>query len=594
MTIHAPRRMQYLFRVVAPSTIALSWIISLGPQVQLYLLSILNSKAPTIYGSAYSDELVSFLPLSSWVADGINWKYLFTSLVIILFSIRDPKPRAIFWRSAISSFTILSLLDILFFVYYRTLSVSSTSENVISNLIGAPLISAILVLTLCAADFLYIHIPTKNFAKTLAASVAVLVTGFFFLCIGYYLADLFYNPLPVRLEAHLSAPFNGVVAYKLTDQNRINRDNSQLSSQSLIPEKMIKAEATLTSPAGHQTVTIHRIGSENKYNIAITLLSGSCTVDAVKKLKLTSPAIEINGVTESDVSFDKGMTILNTITQESSHTQYTINGDGIFPFWMELNDSTKTKKLTHFLGKTSTVRMESSDEERSFLLSAPVFSVDKGQARYTPRFLSVNSDKQTYSIKFAPESLGDASSSAKCAATSLGNANIGKPGLVTAATENVMMFASAFITVTRADPPGTLTTDKTQLLISSGGGWFALDPIEGAELEGHRVGTLNLIKMSGNINELALDNAPASARPLSMYTAAGELSAKYSSEGTLVISGLAKSLWKDSTRLNTTKWEKLAWEPSIFLLGLLFSATGWAFVVIANCLRKNAPFSWMN
>jgi hypothetical protein len=587
-------RLAYFFKFILPSTIGVSFIVSMGPQIQLYLLSFLNSEVPSIYGSAYKDQLIEFPSLRQWAEVGLNWNYMLMAAVIIGFSLNDPKPRTVLWRSAISSFFVLTCIDFGYAILNNMLTVKYAAENIIGNLVGGVFLSALVVVFICMANFLYVHIPTNKMGKTIAAAVAVMSSGFLFLCLTYYLADLLYHPLSVRIEAHLSAPLSGDIVYKRGSGERLEGSDSIIETQSLVPDKRTRANATWSSPEGHQKIVIHRLGVDKRYSVSINLLSGWCTPEDVKKLNLGNSPISMNGIEQANISFDHGMSIFQTINADSSQSKFALNTGNISMFWLEQDADKKKIQLTNFVSEGATAKISNSDKEQVFLLSAPVMKIEKEKSKYTPRFLSVKLDEKSYLIKFSPPIKVDLSKRSECTVIPVEDVErAGKLGQISISVNDVNMFVNAFVKIVREDSSQSLNSSDTELFVSGGGGWFKLDPIEKGELDNHKVGTLEMIQVKGNITDLAFDNIPIAARPLSTYTAVGEFTAVYGEEGKLVVSGFAKSLWKDGGRLNMTKWEKLAWEPMVFILGVLISATGWISMVLAKCLRNNTTFDWL-
>src|SRR5579871_3934570 len=69
-----------LVAIVLPYALSVAFITSIGPQLQQYVLRILSSDAPSLYGAVYDETIAQFPTLPGWLAYGFSWGALFTGI----------------------------------------------------------------------------------------------------------------------------------------------------------------------------------------------------------------------------------------------------------------------------------------------------------------------------------------------------------------------------------------------------------------------------------------------------------------------------------------------------------------------------------
>lgn len=523
------------------------------------------------------------------------WQFFAMASIIIFAALRDATPRAILWRITFISFIVLSIFDIAFSLYWNNFTIKSFSENLVGNFVGSLIIANLVVVIIYLADFLFMHIPANPLAKSFVAGSAVILSGFVFLVFMYYLADLFYNPLSVRFEAHLASPLNGGFVFKGRGNRSVNKNDVGLnmSNQSLVPDKAIRSHASWQSAEGRQEIAFRGLSPNTRNKVAITFLSGLCTSEKIKKMHPVEPSIKFNDIDRGNIFFDDGVSMLDIFTPEFAGAKFSISIKDVTGFWFGQDSSSKETYLTQFLNKGDSVKLVTSDRGNSFLLSAPLIEVKAGKAIYTTRTLTAKLGASAYVVRFLPSKTIRSDNVGDCKIVSTAGMEKSE-NAASLSVNGISAVSNVLVTITQDEDPQTMSSEETEFLVSGGGGWFKLDSIKANEFEGHHVGTLEVVQAKGNISELALDGQAMPVRPLSTYTAIGEFTADYGAGGALMISGLAKSLWKDNGRLNMTKWEKLAWEPMLLILGLLGSAIAWVSARLTKCLRANSPFNWLS
>lgn len=579
--------------VIAPITLGLAFVLSTGPQIQSYLISLLNSDLPSVYGSAYQESLANFPRLSAWVGAGFEWHVLLMALLITLTVVQRSEARLVAWRAAVASFLVLCTFDIGLGLFQRQLTVKWMVENAAGNLLGGILIAALLVTIFSITDFLYSHAPAGNVGKRAVAAGSALLGGLFSCCLVYYLVDFFYNPLPVKFEAYFSAPASGTVVPKPTTPSSAPKGRNEMRPFSFVPAKPIKGNVTWTSAEGALKVKLQTRDNGPMDQVSIALFSGCRSWDEVKELKVVAHWLVVDNVDALEVSFDPGLTNFFTTVREAQTSSFRVDAGVVGIFNIDQDAQSKRLKVTQFVGDDASLEFDSSADEQSFFLSAPILRSINGQPSLSSRIMTLKVGMQTYFLKFDPPRNAHRSDKVVC---SLHQDTQSKPtaesGFISVGPVDIM--AGVLVKVRRKDAALLVNDMNAGFRVSGGGGWLGLVGLQPEQLENHSLGTLRMFQVRGNITDLVLDGSPATARPLDTYTAMGDLRAAYGDQGKLHVAGRVKSLWRDQSRMNPTKWEKLGWEAKVFMLGLLGAVLAFLWPLLAQRLRANSRFTWMD
>jgi hypothetical protein len=588
--------LQHLSRwalVIVPTVLGLALILSTGPQIQSYLISLLNSDVPSVYGSAYQESLANFPRLSAWVGAGFEWGVLLMALLITLAVVQRSDAKLVAWRAALASILVLCTFDIGLGLFQQQLTLKWVVENAAGNVLGGIFLTAVLVIIFSIADFLYSHAPVSNAGKRVVAAGSVLVGGLVLCCLVYYLVDFFYNPLPVKFDAYFAAPASGTVAAKPTTPTLAFRGRDEVRPFSFVPSKEIKGNVIWTGVEGALKVKLLTRDSRPMDHVSIALLSGCSTWDEVKVLNDIAPWLAVDNVDALEVSFDTGPSSFFTMFSEAQTSRFKVDAGVVGNFNIDQDAQSKHLKVTQVVGEDASLEVDSSANEQSFFLSAPVLRLIHGKPSLSSRILNLKVDARTYFLKFDPPKNARSADKVVCSENQdMQRKPAGDSDFISVGPVDIM--TGVVVKVRRKDAALMVNDMNVALRVSGGGGWLSLVGLQPKQLENHSLGALQMFQVRGNITDIVLDGSPATTRPLDTYTAMGDLQAAYGDQGKLHVAGRVKSLWKDQSRMNPTKWEKLEWEAKVFMLGLLGSLLAFFGRVLAKRLRGNSRFTWMD
>lgn len=589
MKITRLKIIQHFAAVSVPLTLGISFILSTGPQVQSYVFALLNSDIPSVYGSAYKDEFVTLPKLGTWIATAFEWHFMTMSAALAYVIERQRHPRRVAATITVTSLLVLSIFDLGFGMYYNMLSPKWFGENLSGNIIGALIISGVIVIALAMANFCYRHAPTTmEAARRAAAATAFIIIGGACSCVVYYICDLFYYTLPVKLEAYVAAPARGAAIPKVSKSETGEPETDRPFS--FLPKDEMTANLSWQSGDGPFSVQLNEKLAPLNYDIAITLLSGCMGVKQVKELKPSSPWVKLEGVKSFAVFVDPGMTFFDSLFPEKEKQRVELITEETISFHFGQDEESKDMKMTQFVSPDSILRVDTRYRKQGFLFYFALMDSTDKKIKLMPRTVTMKVDGEPLTIAFSAPPDRSESDRLGCQRMTQGEAP-STPNIFHVTPHTII--GGVLIEVER-QPSKTIEGEvfATQYAIRGGAGWVWAYGLKPSEMESDTLGKLELFQMQGNISDLVIDGISVAPRPADVYTAQGEFAGTYTREGKLRVTGRANQLWRDKARMNPTKWENLGWEAKIFLLGALGALGAMLLRMLIVSLKKEQEFEW--
>jgi hypothetical protein len=462
-----------------------------------------------------------------------------------------------------------------------------------SNFVGGALIAALIVGFFSTADFVYKYVPATKRIRLIAARCSLIGAGALFCGTAYYVTLIFYNPVPAKLEAYFSAPTNGTFIVADADSGE-SKGNDKKRKFSLLPvDKSIASEINWTTNSLKE-VELKKSKFAGRYDVFVNLLSGFCTLSDFKKHDLKGNPLILTNVEGLEFSFDPGMATFSTRSDEENASKHEVFPGDVALFSLDQNEKDKALKLTQFVGNDAFLNVSSNDNERVVLLTASLMTMNGAQASRISRVFNLKSDGRNFTVKFAPLPISDDKKKGDCSTLDTAiTMHQQDTTHNTARASNATLFAGALVRIRKHGGFLQSTGDEISLSVRGSSGWIQADGLSKDKMPEYDVGELSMFQVRGNITDLVIDNVSVPPRGLSTYTAIGSLQTEFGSQGRIRVYGTANSLWKDKERLNQTKWEKLDWEPKLFVFGAFAAFISLLWPLVVKRLASNRTFEWM-
>ncbi|TPL89704.1 hypothetical protein FJ941_02490 [Mesorhizobium sp. B2-3-13] len=547
--------------VILAYCIAITLLLAPGPQLQIFLMGILNGDSASIYEAAHGTDVVPFVSLAEWLMEAYQPNLLAIAFVMAAATLRTGSPAQMLWRGTAAGLCALSINDFAIYQWSGTFEQSSFTESLFANLCGAFLISCAIVSITQIAEWTIEHLQPSRPLRRAAVALEICALGIFLNAVAFYAADFFYRPLPVQIDAYLDAPLNGSFA---TNPSYIDKDNPPFQ---LFPTDFDVPVVKWRNPNGGISAAWHVTNPQTKFDLQIEILSGCLDTDWISGIGADRPSHRVSDIKRLSVSFEGGASDFWIFDTDKGAGKISLEADPVAPFGLEVGKKANTKDLWQFIGSPSHLIYENSADVLSFYAGRVFLDALDDKANtidLIPRKLVVEIDGKPYFITFIPATPmpGD-----KAACTIAAARKAFQSGTFKMPSSGISVGVRVTVT---ARPNGLLSRQDSELNVSGESGWITMDDIDRRAMDGIPGGVATLLEAKGNLS-IDVDGTAQNVRPTDQFRAIGAFRGISTDHGKLRFVGNATSLTKNERRLNPTKFEsgKITQQLTV-LLPLLF------------------------
>jgi hypothetical protein len=578
----------------APLIISISLVVSTGALIQEYVLALIYSDSPSIYGSAYQDTLIKFPQLDQWLLAGLQWPFIIIASYIVAFSLRRFSTRGLFISGILASFLSLIAYDGAIAAFNRTLSAAYVMENVIADAFGSVVIGFVLLTVAIVANFCFVHLPGSRVWRRAAVAFIVIFIGTILNAAAFFAAAFFYKPVPVKLDIVIDQPVRGQIFSEIDSA----QDNAQaLTTKTKQDEENRPFQLFPTTVHG---VTVGWIGdkllvqwnsiaTKSTFDAAIGFFA-DCRINQINTSEIKeSDALHLSEINDLSVSFDPGLTEFNTTDFAKVSGRLAASLKSPLIFQMDIHPDTKKLEVTQFVGSSSTITILNDVRDLAFYLNAPLAAEADGALIDSARTLHLEINGSSYLIEAAKPAVKEGNSLPECKA-------IAPQGVIGKSQGAITGSETAFGVLIRINkkPASVYGSGDDELKVLGDNGWITLNNVQTDEWTQGEPGLVSAVSLKGNIVSLEIDGSPATPHPTDAYFAFGELRGSFEEPNKIRFSGTAVALWKNSARANPTKWERLRWEQRLYILGLTLTALGLILRVVIVEIQKDNKLQWLS
>jgi hypothetical protein len=570
-------------------TACLALILSTGSHLQFYTLSLLSSTKASIYDSAYSYFLVKFQTFSQWTSAIFEWHIILPSLLSAAFCMGNKLPRDLAWKAILSLSITISLTDVIIGLNYSPVSIRWIAENIFSNILGSIAISLLLVSIFSIIDFFHTNLPAGVPARRLIAVICLPLGGLIYSGAVYFACEILYNPLPSKFDITVAAPASGAISpHALTADKTANVATKEFS---LSPTKFIESNVGWSTPTWNMKINLHN--EENSpLKLNIHIVTGCSGPDKIVKQPWPAAWISYAKITDFEVAIDEGPTDFMTMLPTDQYAAINLKAGPTTSFQF-FEESIHGKMKLIKIADQNSLLSYSTQRSLQFFIGLPLILENEREIKLSPRkfILKINGYYQT--IRFQPpSSILDTTDSWDCRFLNINQlADLKNDEILDISTAESAV--GIVITFEHSVTPEYLPNKNVTIAVNSPSGRIEVHDLSAKDLAHEPLGKVQMMQIRGNIAEFSLDGVAQTSKITGALTAEGDISAEFN-QSHLRFFGEAYHLWRDQDRLNSTKWEKLSWEPRLFILGLMFSVIAFLYRIAHSCLSRNHYFRWTN
>lgn len=573
-----------------PHAFLISTIMSLGPLFQEKFIKIFTSEKVNLYDIATEGTILihqsNFL---EWVIALCKSWYIMPSLLIVILALRGYsfKKTLIFLTSLIFLFLMLS--DIFFSEFKNT---SDYISNIISNLIGSPIIAIFTILSLETGNIINKFFENQHiFITKLILFLTATSCSLLFIFLVYIMDKNIYSVTSSKIDLLTKLPiYNGAYAIEHNDK-KTQTNEYKLFSSTLTDIQSISLMGVLKDSSFEWNNN-----SNTAYTAEIRILD-DCSLQneenkIIMQLLSNQPIYSAQSINQVKLMPNEGFAKIYILQKESNTGHLSISGKKDIQIELfSISESTKNHyNLVRYIEESMLIN-HSWENEISYALILPNLDLNSSnvESKIKSRETLLTIGDDSLKITLMPPTFNNADSK-KYNCITLPKSIDGTYNLNSA-------FGGILLTLRKAnndDKSFSNSKEREETHIKGFSGQMTENNINQYELNKYiSDNNISLLRLSAPIQELFIDGKEykQSISSNDITVNKGTLTGRITEEGLLKFSGTANAIYIDRNRANLSRWEKVDIEYKIPLLSFLIGALLLIFKKLKQLLNENKRYS---
>lgn len=561
----------------------LAVVLNLGPMLQQTTLSILTGPEVEIYRSAYGSSLIKFTELSDWL-----WNFGLAlmapiALGIMFFLRQQRKARDVFLISSVYFFCALSALD---FVFLLTSDephrVADFSASVISNLVGSPLLAAYVVITGRLGEIVLRVTPNllrlrKALALVTAGLAGVVVSACF-----HQVYSFFFDPKQIKIQAVSQTPFDGYYAWE-GPPGALATENEEQGAGFFLRKTPIEKPTTLF--LRNATIEWSRGATETKYKADFYVYSGCGPGLIPPNMKKEMPAVSVTDLTDLRISL--GERLLQISVPEDDSNTVLVENKSNTSFWMS---KPKDDKGVTFAQSSKPTSVTLGNEKGRVELVSFFALLDTNEQGIVPATkehqVSVLINGKARDIILRNKRKLDPNAEVRCM-----SARSNRQAAERMEFNEIALGALLRLVISPVSASSQgFSSPRTSVGVTSADvSFLRIDDVSNDELSTYFTeGKVSEFAIRGRFQELKLNDQKTEIGPVEeLSLSKTSIKARIKPTGELFFDGIAQAAYRNSERMNQTRWERLDASVKLLLLSGMFGLISTSFVFLSKTLTSN-------
>ncbi|MDR6873779.1 hypothetical protein J2Y55_004808 [Bosea sp. BE125] len=428
---------------------------------------------------------------------------------------------------------------------------------------GGFVAAALIVSIMLLADTVYRHLPFQTWRRSAAATLTVVVFGLAINVSTYVLVEALYRPTPVRFDAVVSNPADGMfVTAKPTER----RPQSEFR---MIPGEASQASINWLHPKGNlrSEWKSQRAGA---FSASVEFYDGCTAEEAVAYKGRNTEGFSLGRVSKVNLAFGEGYSNLTVPSLSTSFGRAELKADTPILFYLSGGDDSaaSTRRVTQFVGAETKLNISRKVADHAYYLSAILIDGSEDRPKLSGQRLRLSVDDKPLDIDIAAPTRTTETKRSACRPIPIRQLMRSEKRVL----RNPPLDPGVLLRLTRNLVSGDATIgDDISLSVDGDGGWIRLSYGDDKSSRIGRDGKLEVIQLRGNFVRFEVDGVAQTPNPIDSYALIGDIDGSFPGGNQVRFVGTASAFWKDQVRQNPTRWERLALELKIAILGALLS-----------------------
>lgn len=576
-----------------PLAILLSIIMSIGQVIQPMFTKIFTSESVKLYDTLNEGVItINQADFTEWFS-AYYWPwYLIPSLLIVNFAFKGEKIKKVLVYLSFLIFLCLMATDFLFCACKNP--EDQLLANIISNLIGSPIIAIIIILSLDTGNIINQYFENEHtIYRNLVNAVTVVCLGIL-IAYGTYLIDKnIYAVTASKIDLSVKFPVQG--AYGIDHRDNDNIDKNNTLSSYLTPNVQhyfwtgfskdfsLEWEKNLNRKSG-------------MYKAEIRVLDG-CSIqekDNVSKAMIASPTYVIDNIHNIKLTVDDGFLNMYILRNTSDNGKiWTSNGEKTQIEIFEVKKlKNKSYDLIRFLNDPTQIKHSLWTHEASYVLipSNIDSNLSSSETSLKNREVHLQIGNQIFKINLVPNSNVKINSNVKSKCKVLPQSKSGIYNLNSIVGGMTLTIRES--NATNIIFPKSSNSDETHIYGFTGS--MNVNEIDRNELSTYfNNAQFKLLNLSAHIQELYIDENEykQSISSSNIFVNKAKIKGQITEEGFLKFTGTAHAIYVNENRVNLSRWEKLNIAYKIALYTFVTGVLGFIFTRLRYILNENNRYA---
>ncbi|WP_454257268.1 hypothetical protein [Pseudoxanthomonas mexicana] len=493
--------------------------------------------------------------------------------LLIVLPLRAESFRSAFIRTSGVVFSVVTVFDfVILLMDWNLLSVEAI-QCLVANLIGAPIVAAILLGMIALAEWFAVVLKEHRLIRSVLSSAAPVLCGLASLFLAHYSITLFYKPTESRV---LLRGGEEVYAYYGASPPKADAStsNAELPSRveatsraenfQIFGEQVRIPRQFYWDGQAKEFEANWRNESGSKYDLEIRVLDGCSGAPSIGVLEKARP-LRLQEVDQVAIGGDDGLvTMYVGLGEDLGYFKATQDDVGMFWLTESNGEDVKSYGIQRFVGENTQVTYWNPTGNIDLGISRLLISHDeKGRGYPAKQKISLFVDGERLDITFMPDESARWDDKVSCKAVNL-------PEDTSDVAIRSALYASVFLSLVPRDK--TIRTalsrrEGDQFKLKGINGWLAVDGVRGDEVGSFVTsGKVSMIGLSAGVKELELNDEEIEVEKGDRVHAMGELSISVEG-GELLARGKVEAISKNESRINRTRWERMEWPARAILFG---------------------------
>lgn len=576
------KELAYWLWIGIPVFVSTLLLLSVGPSLQASIFSAAAVEAPNIYDSQFKGAIARQPEIGAAVIAAIsNFYFLVIASVATAAAVSRTKIATFFVAMSLAVFAAWSIGDLFI--------TSAIIENLVANAIGGLAIAALLTSILCVCRHVITGLKWGPLSTRAGISIGIISVSFVFYIFTLGVLNFYYDAPPVEAEVLSSGNIDGFFV-----SPRIGAEPG--SEFDFLTADRTTGKITVQASRGSPVITSAISQDALPRNISVSF-HVNCFGSQLSDPESRAHEVYLGSARIFYARLDTGPSIIRTNSYDG-FIRY--NADWGTYYWRDISNN------------KSKVGFFTSEKDRSLLSTANDLTIDtslslhrvisKNRFARSSRSLLIVRDGITQKIEFiAGERSPSRDDRIQC--RSLVIDEILKQRLANGESISIDVAHASLAGMkiefanqdTLESQQGTsLIPDAFEIRNLLGSTDFEDLPL--ADLSRGDRRKLAALSIGAGTSRLLINRKPIEVVMTDRITLIGDLSVRYLQDGTVAVEGNTNAAWKNSTRLNETRWERMPSEWKLPVIGLALTIFSGLSAFSWTCVRARIsenPRGWL-